>query len=1009
MSVFGIVYCPMYEELEHVKGQFPNIEDLTEAYGFIAYRSKVGDFDLIITSKDEMGVSTANSTVRKIREDFDVSFIVCIGIAGALSDDVSLGDVCYTQDIIDINENQKVEGGKTKYQPKVYGSNNGIDTAIGIFAAHPSLSEIFENWAVEAEINCRNMLEGLPDSVVAGRRTKPIALKGPIVCGPVVADKALKTKLKSINRKVLAVETEAGGIYQSLDVGDRVEVIVVRGISDLADDTKKTTETVGKSQFRKIAARNAAHFLRMQLEHNFLLRKKLVGTSEPELPLSIPAKDPIEELVARQAEAINAALSELTPQYRAADKGYVLPVPRVRASGSEGSKKELDPLDILQITSAAVLEIPTTYPDKGLPWIYARHLLGQVYDGKVVVPIVVAGSDLRPPTHGLATEMERQLTGITTTQLVRPVIIIKDLSFAQERKAKLILEEAVSLGFPAFLVTSGSKTRYFDDDSSLSAWRHFSICSISFSSMVQFICSNFSLTGGEAEVLAVRLYDTFRRFNLSVHPSYFAGIPREMLSRLEDANHRAEFIDLAVTGFLSFMGAGDTKDINLKQRTRRLFLREIAYRISVEKESFTMSKLLDFIAEYSSFNDFGLNSLEFASSFINNGILHEDSGKVVFSVEFIQNYLVAEKLVENKVAAKKYFDDRSSDFDYSTFELYAEIGLSDDVRADVMSRLEADIASFEGDVRGGAYIEYLKGEGAGSYKSSGHSLTSGLIKPRLLTNLERSNDIQGKIHAVANDLLGKDSDVEAKQKVLDLSIEARQEVRTRAPRQPDEHARNRKSEILGNWIAAAVMLGAASEELPAQVKRKLASDLIRLGSLIIDDWMRERAEVDYEEIKSALLESLDENQDEQSAMELEGRTELVNMIVDFVEVSSISAPFSNILHMLTEHARNRVLYESVKTIKPKDVAEELLLSLWKLDLRESEGLADYKETLRSLSKDKFVRLMLTNHLVTRGYWYRSSEAGRRTYASAVEHTLKAINIQVPASAGVAADDGLEGI
>src|SRR5689334_7861321 len=90
----------------------------------------------------------------------------------------------------------------------------------------------------------------------------------------------------------------------------------------------------------------------------------------------------------------------------------------------------------------------------------------------------------------------------------------------------------------------------------------FEICDISFLEISYFIQKNFSMTGTEAQVIALRLRDIFNEFSLAAHPTYFAGIPRETLSALLQANRRAELIQLAVDGFLTIVVAEDLSDVN---------------------------------------------------------------------------------------------------------------------------------------------------------------------------------------------------------------------------------------------------------------------------------------------------------------------------------------------------------------------------------------------------------------------------------------------------------------
>ncbi|MER8490237.1 hypothetical protein NKH53_18410 [Mesorhizobium australicum] len=995
MGIQVLIYCPMHEEASELQTFFPLENDLTEEFGFLCYRSKLGAYDIIVASQDDQGVSTTSATIRAVKRLMTPHLVVCVGIAGSLSDDVALGDVAFSQEIIDITENQKVQDGKTEFRPRYFGSNMGLDKRVGLSAVHPKLIEFYSAWQAACTANFDIECATLPAELKS--RSTPVAVRGPIVCGPVIADKKLKTRLKSVNRKALAIETEASGAYHAIDRGERTEVLVIRGISDHADDTKKVTEISGKQAFRRVAAHNAASFLAMNLLHNSLVEHALSQPSLSMLPTLEIQEDPIERLLRSQEAEIEQSLAELSPEYRAKEKGYVLPVPRVRLSSSEAKTERLEPLDLISAESRLILEVPTSYPDRGLPWLYAKHLLGLTKGAQIVVPIVVHADALRPPLHGLAGELEKRAPGLLSNPKILPVVIITDLSFGNERKVGFILDEIKKNNLHTFVIGNGTQKPFFAVNTKYSDWPHYAICDVSFKSIVSFLCAQFNMAIKEAEVIAVRLSDTFRAFNLAAHPSYFAGIPKQMIARLTDANHRAELIDLAVTGFLSFIGAGDTKDINLKQRTRRLFLGELSHHMIVEKNNITVPQLVEYVKEYSKKFDFGLDALEFVNSLMTNGILHESGGFVAFSVTFIQNYLLAERLAASPDIARKYFNPDLNEIDFSTFELYAEIGLSADVLNDVSSRVDNALASFSERVGESDYSRFVADQTKGTYRNSGHYLTKGIVKPGLLSNMARTADYQRRVERAAEALISGGDDTERKQKVLDLKETAAAEISAQRAVDTKHADRLNVRTIIGrDWIMAIMLLGSAAEELNAGIKRKLASDIVRLAALISDDWIAHAAGLDFDSIKKELREHVENEYSQLTPRPTpEKIEELAEMIVDIVEMGHLSTPMVQIMNLLGDYARNRVLYESVKTVTPIDAVEELIVSMWKMELRDSEGLNAFKETLTKLSKDSFLRMMIASYLVNRAYWYRGSESGRSMYAAAVDACVKPLSITLP--------------
>ena len=132
---------------------------------------------------------------------------------------------------------------------------------------------------------------------------------------------------------------------------------------------------------------------------------------------------------------------------------------RLIEDGKRGD--QLEPIDLISATSSAIVEIPISYPDKGLPWLYAKQLLGMTYNGRIIVPIVIDGAALRPPLHNLHAELERRAPGIIGNSQLVPVAIVTDLSFSNDRRAKFILDEIEESGIVSFIIGNGAHKAFF--------------------------------------------------------------------------------------------------------------------------------------------------------------------------------------------------------------------------------------------------------------------------------------------------------------------------------------------------------------------------------------------------------------------------------------------------------------------------------------------------------------------------------------------------------------------
>jgi hypothetical protein len=334
---------------------------------------------------------------------------------------------------------------------------------------------------------------------------------------------------------------------------------------------------------------------------------------------------------------------------------------------------------------------------------------------------------------------------------------------------------------------------------------------VSFLEISHFVQKNFGMTGSEAEVVALRLGETFRHFDLSAHPSYFAGIPREILAALLQANRRAELIQLAVDGFLTFVVAGDTADITLSRTTRSRFLRRLAVEINVEKRVFSQEEIVAFTKRFSEEFDFGIDPLAFVYSFVDAGILYFRHGTLEFALPFIESYVLASEH-SNEALAGRYFA-LDQDFDLTTFDLYAEIGASDAVVCRVIEDLEKSVQDY------------------GFQVGEKHILLTD-VRPALMRQPAQFENIQNRLRSAAEDIEYGRGDTAKKQQLLDIADRVSEEVADRA-NQNDTEEKTAESERVGrvvlNWLVATMLLGAGAEHLLAELKQMLATLLIQVS------------------------------------------------------------------------------------------------------------------------------------------------------------------------------------
>lgn len=1008
------VIIPLEEELIEFQKFFPALENRSSPIQFrYVVDSGSEHLKVLVVQQQGMGKGYASRAVHDALVDVDIGLVACLGIAGALSSDLKLGDVCYTGAVIDVYDNAKATDGQSgeidiDFSPNHFKTSQEITSALNYIRTMPELRPQYEQWREERGRFAEQLIDR-PIRTASGNEyavSHPDTMSGTIVCGVVSQSNAYKKKLFALDRKVLAIETESGGIFEAA-LTKGLPALIVRGISDPADSDKNALERQAKGKVRQIAAANAASFLRMQFSNNYFVnylierrnrRLGIEGKSNSLLPIDGAH---IASAISDVAQGIDAKLRELSPEYRLQPQGYRLPIPRIKGvnytSGVDESI-ESDPVelrDAIQDRSTLVIHVPRNYPDQSLPWIFAADLLSAEFSNKQIVPIVVDGDEIRPPKGTLASAMQTQMTSAEFDATVQLVFIIDKPPLASATRLKFIIEQIKAVPSAKFVLITRSDLNIVQESGfieSISA-HMFSLCDVSFVEIAHFIQKNFSMSGSEAEVIALRLRNTFSKFDLDAHPTYFAGIPRETLAALLQANRRAELIQLAVDGFLSFVVAEDTADVALSRTSRSQFLRSLVVAIKLEKKSFTQAQLIDFVKGFAVEYDFDIDPLTFLYSFIDKGILHFEADEVRFSLPFIESYLLAVELSGRSELALKYFDLADAEFDLPAFDLYAEIGASSEFIDVVVLKLKACLLDLEAAI------------------GQEHILFTDRVRPNLLGEPTRLKALQDRLRRAAKDVLSNREDKEQKQRILDIADHIREKAASQRDQEQeldDKAATGDSSEdsdtfrdfeildkVVPVWAIATVLLGSGAERIDAQTKQTLVRLLIKLASGIMDIWSRANGLVDFQEIKKEMtkpetleLFSNKQNPDEKE----EDLRRLVSGLVDMLEYAFLSQPIRRTIHHLCEQARSRVLAASIaRSGNYKDI-EAVIYGAWLADVDAKRGQAPLKSAVKNLPAAPFFRITLATHLLSRVYWSHWKKEDRLILLEAAEESIKPLQV-----------------
>lgn len=993
----GLV-VPLEEELLQAMKQFPSADDRSTDTVFChVVDSGKPDIRMVIVQQQGMGKTHAMHAANFLLERYDIGLIMCLGIAGSLSDDMRLGSVCYSGKIADVLDNNKItdldDDADTELSPTHYDTPDKFTQAFGFMRTQPKLRQGYLKWQEQRKIVAEQLVS---DEVPAPggkmeRIAEPTTQNGVIVCGMVSKSEKYNRKLRAVDRALLAIETESGGVFAQAKYHGECPAMTVRGISDYADKDKKKLEHASKGGVRELAAANAASFLHLQITSNPYFEKALLERrtgGQETLPLAAGPveKDLITESIDLITKEIDEALRKLSPEYKLQQKGYRLPLPRIRRSTEDGLAQTDDPptdvRDALKSLDRIVLSLPRTYPDQSLPWVIASDLLTAELDERQVVPIVIDGEDIRGKKTTFGGIVTPDLEQLNEHAGARLVFIIENMPFTSKHRVEAILDEIEK--YPdakCIFIAQGDDALVGESNfASRSASVHYDSCRISFLEIAHFIEKNFGMSGDESEVVAKRLRDTFNQFSLDAHPTYFAGIPRETLSALLQANRRSELIQLAVDGFLTFIVAGDKADVALSRGARSRFLRSLTVEMKLEKRSFDQAELLTFTKMFADRHDFDIDPLAFINGFVDKGIMHFESGNARISLPFIESYLLAAELASKPDLAERYFV-IEHDFDFSTFDLYAEIGAAPAIISRVKGAVDASITELRAKNPG---ENILLGEG---------------ISPATVRRQESTERLKKRLQAATKAVREGASNGAEKQQILDLSDRIREEAGRQRETQigTEDEAWTKKIELLERaslaWTIATVLLGAGAEHLEADDKRCLSTHLVVGAAALIDEWCRLQLEVDFEAMKQALTtdEAL---ADMPGPQDLDEKRKFVSGLVDIIEYSAMADPLRRVMHFLSEQARHRVLSPSVDKAEVKGVLEKVLHGTWLIDIDPERGRKPLRDAMKELPRASFFRITMVSHYLARVYWSHWKKEDRLALLDAAEDILEPLQVDI---------------
>jgi nucleoside phosphorylase len=519
----AIVIVPLEDEFDAVLAAFQFVGDLSSEQQLM-FSVSLPDRPLsfLLVKQSRMGRTATHEAALRCLDVFNAGLLVCLGIAGGLSSDIAIGDVCYTGSIIDVLDNAKMTDTIVSTQdlalsPTSYSSPTEIGVLFSLDRLNPTTKATHEAWAAERQTIAQGLIpqefsgkDGTLEKIV-----RPTVREGSIACGLVSGSPEYNRKLKAIDRKILAIETESGGLF-SIAQQRHVPALTVRGISDYAGIDKNTFEHDTNNKGRTIAVGNAASFLVRQFSATRMIaffdkRRIRHSNDESQLPLlPIETGDDICDVLLRQSDAFNNKLRELAPGHSLHSKGYRLPVPRIRTIDTRSATpkaQEKEPIEVREALRDAriiTLHVPREYPDLSLSWILANDLVSAQLGEKKVVPWVVDGNALQRPRTGIAQLIGPDIQTLSASPIIQNVFIIDDFNFGSTSRLVFLKEQIDAWPEANFIVVTRSRanvlleTEFTRNIASCTA----GLCDVSFMEISYFLQKNFEMPASASEVVA---------------------------------------------------------------------------------------------------------------------------------------------------------------------------------------------------------------------------------------------------------------------------------------------------------------------------------------------------------------------------------------------------------------------------------------------------------------------------------------------------------------------------
>lgn len=242
----------------------------------------------VATVMGDMAPTRAGVVAEKLLGKWSPQSIVMVGIAGGTHKDVRLGDV-----VVATQVNNYVEGAKVADRGDAVSferTNDSFKSDAGIVDQIVNFEFAqagrFAAWRDGAAARHSALLAAHSELSAGVLASEPEVREGHVASGPFVnVSKRFTTWIKDGDRACLAVEMEAAGMMIAAHLDQsRTRTVVIRGVSDLADDRKGMLDAIGGGALRSLAMENVTSLLWALFDAGVLPRRLGVGVLSRNVP-----------------------------------------------------------------------------------------------------------------------------------------------------------------------------------------------------------------------------------------------------------------------------------------------------------------------------------------------------------------------------------------------------------------------------------------------------------------------------------------------------------------------------------------------------------------------------------------------------------------------------------------------------------------------------------------------------------------------------------------------------